>query len=284
MISEAEGITGLISQVTLRVQPAEELDILSIGCADPNNFQKLIEAMVAADLPIWSMMFINPKMAELKNQSPQNEHGHSNDVVLPITYILTLSMRMSESRQVRDALPAILSGSQAEILSNAIAQHEWENRFKLMVVKRLGPSLVPTEVVLPLKNLGKALVEISQKVQQPVVKEGVVIRKGLNGEPEVVILGFIPADQRKLSYNFVFALALTVIGIAERLGGRSYSTGLYFSRKVERVMGKPRVEALRAYKNSVDPNQILNPGKVIGDGALSAFMALAGWCAVLPTL
>ena len=48
-------------------------------------------------------------------------------------------------------------------LSDEIAHHEWENRFKIMVVKRLGPSLVPAEVVVPLENLGKVMQEIGKK-------------------------------------------------------------------------------------------------------------------------
>jgi len=85
-----------------------------------------------------------------------------------------------------------LSRSQAELLSDRIARHEWRNRFKIMLVKRLGPSLVPSEVVIPLARLGDVMTEIGSKVDQPVVKEGLVIRDGVNGEPEVVILGFIP--------------------------------------------------------------------------------------------
>src|SRR4030042_59505 len=100
-----------------------------------------------------------------------------------------------------------------------------------MVVKRLGPSLVPSEVVVPLSALADTITEIESKVAHPIVKEGILIREGATGEPEVVILGFIPADQRKFSYNFVFGLALSVFRIAEKHGGRPYSTGLYFARK-----------------------------------------------------
>jgi len=47
-----------------------------------------------------------------------------------------------------------LESCHAELLSDRIAQHEWEHRFKIMLVKRLGPSLVPAEVVVPLSSLG----------------------------------------------------------------------------------------------------------------------------------
>ncbi len=278
LISEAEGITGLISQVTVRVQPLEELEVVAIGCPDAYGLQQLVQSFVNEKLPIWSLVFINPRMAELKNRAPLLEHhGHPVEerVLLPASYIVTLAFRKKDRQAVMGRLPDLLKPCEAELLSERIARHEWEHRFKLMVVKRLGPSLVPAEVVIPLSALGDMMTEIERQVDQPIVKEGVVIREGKNGQPEVVILGFIPSDQRKFSYNFVFGLVLTIMKIAERHGGRPYATGLYFSRKAAEVLGADRVHRLRAFKAQVDPKGILNPGKVIGNGLLGTALNLA---------
>ena len=279
LIADAEGITGFISQVTLRVQPLEALDVVAIACPSPDKLQNFVDGLIVANLPIWSLVFINPRMAEMKNRAPLMEHaGHPVEerVILPAAYILTLAFRAEDAAQVRATLPDLLHLGEAEILSDRIAEHEWHHRFKLMVVKRLGPSLVPSEVIVPLKNLSTVLGEIEHKVDQPVVKEGVIIRDGPNGEPEVVILGFIPSDQRKFSYNFVFGLVLTIIKIAEKNGGRPYSTGLYFSKKANEVLGKARADKLRQFKARVDPKGLLNPGKVIGNGLMGSLLNLAG--------
>ena len=263
VISDAEGITGFISEVTVRVMPLDELEIVAIGCPDPHDMQKFVQALIDEKLPIWSLIFINPRMAELKNRAPLREHyGHPVEerVLLPAAYILTLAFRKKDRDAVMGKLPQMLKLCEAEILSDRIARHEWKERFKLMVVKRLGPSLVPAEVVIPLSALGDVMTEIERKVHQPVVKEGVIIREGAGGKPEVVILGFIPSDQRKFNYNFVFSLALTIIKIAEKNGGRAYATGLYFAKKAPEVLGKERVSKLKAYKAQVDPRGILNPG------------------------
>jgi FAD/FMN-containing dehydrogenase len=278
LIADAEGITGLISQVTVRVQPLEELDVVSLACPDAHELQKLIDSMINAELPIWSMVFINPRMAEMKNRAPLMEHyGHPVEerVLLPAAYVLTLAFRASDSETVRAALPELIKPCEAEILSDRITHHEWEHRFKLMVVKRLGPSLVPAEVIVPLTGLGDVMTEIERKVDQPVVKEGVIIREGPDGEPEVVILGFIPSDQRRFSYNFVFGLVLTIMKIAEKYGGRAYATGLYFSQKANDVLGADRAGRLRDFKKQVDPKGLLNPGKVIGNGLLGTALNLA---------
>jgi FAD/FMN-containing dehydrogenase len=233
LISDAEGTTGFISQVTLHVRPLVEESVVSLACSNAHDLQQLIQAIMEAQLPIWSMFYINPRMAELKNRAPLMEHhGHPAEerVLLPAAYVLTLTFRQADRDQIMSQLRELVKPCQGEILSDRIARHEWHHRFKLMVVKRLGPSLVPAEIVIPLSQLGATMTEIERKVDQPIVKEGVIIREGSHGEPEVVVLGFIPADQRKFNYNFVFGLVLTIIKIAEEHGGGAYSTGLYFSR------------------------------------------------------
>ncbi len=278
LVSEAEGITGLISEVTVRVMPLEDVEVLAIGCPDAHDLQKLVRSMVEEKLPIWSLVFINPRMAELKNRAPLMEHhGHPTEerVLLPAAYILTLAFRAKDREAVVGRLPELMKPCEAEVLSDRVAQHEWNHRFKLMVVKRLGPSLVPAEVVVPLSALGDVMTEIEQKVDQPIVKEGVVIPVSRGGQPEVVILGFIPSDQRRFTYNFVFSLVLTIMKIAERHGGRPYATGLYFARMAKEVLGEERTRRLKEFKAQVDPRGILNPGKVIGGGLVGRALGLA---------
>ncbi len=279
LISDAEGITGLISDITLKVMPLEDMEVVSIGCPDAHDLQKLIKTMIEAKLPIWSLMFINPKMAELKNKSPLREHhGHPVEerVLLPASYITTLTFRKKDRSAVMDKLLQLMKPCQAEVLSERIAEHEWQNRFKLMIVKRLGPSLVPAEIVVPLSSLGDVMTEIENRVDQPVVKEGVIIRETNGRPPEVVILGFIPSDQRKLSYHFVFTLVLTIMKIAEKYGGRPYATGLYFARKAADILGAERALQIKSFKQQVDPRGILNPGKVLDGGLLGMAMGVAG--------
>lgn len=278
MIAEAEGITGLISELTIRVQPLEDLELVAIGCPDAHDLQKVFQCMVDEKLPIWSLIFINPRMAELKNKAPLMEHfGHPVEerVLLPAAYIVTLAFRAKDREVVMTRLPELLKPCEAEILSDRIARHEWKHRFKLMVVKRLGPSLVPAEIVIPLSALGDVMTEIDRKIAQPIVKEGIVIREGHNGQPEVVILGFIPSDQRKFNYNFVFSLSMSIMKIAEKHGGRAYATGLYFTRKAPAILGAERTKRLKTFKTQVDPKNILNPGKVIGGRPVSVFLGIA---------
>jgi Fe-S oxidoreductase/FAD/FMN-containing dehydrogenase len=278
LISGAEGITGIISQVTLKIKPLEDIDVITVGCAHPQEMQRLIQAFIDEKLPIWSVTFINPRMAELKNKAPLLEHFEQpaeEQILLPASYIITMAFRKKDSEIINSKLPQLLKANQAELLDKKIAEHEWSKRFKIMMVKRLGPSLIPTEFVIPLSSLSAVMSQIEQKINQPIVKEGVIIQKGMNGQPEVVILGFIPGDERKFDYNLVFPLALSIMKIAERHGGRPYSTGLYFKNKGNLIFGQKVLKDIKEFKQIVDPKKILNPEKVIGGGILRFAMNIA---------
>jgi Fe-S oxidoreductase/FAD/FMN-containing dehydrogenase len=275
LIAGAEGITGFVSEVTVKLMPIFEPHMMSVGFATADNLQRVIQEIEERDLPIWSMCFINPRMAELKNEAPvrmHNGHPAEHKVTLPKSYILTMCADLKDKELVEEQLGHIVAEYGATRLSDEIAWHEYEHRFKFMVVKRLGPSLVPSEVIVPLRNLGAAMHEIETVIEQPIVKEGVIVRHGPSGESEAVILGFIPADERKFNYNLVFGLALSVIKIAEAHGGRAYSTGMYFGGKVDDVMGAETVRRIRAFKEQVDPKGLLNPRKVLDTGITGTMM------------
>ncbi len=193
---------------------------------------------------------------------------------MPEEYIVTVAFRKRHQEIVMGPLLEAVESAGGHTLGNEVAEHEWENRFKVMLIKRLGPSLVPSEVVVPLSALGEAVEEIEHAVKQPLVKEGIIVQNGAGGKPEAVILGFIPSDQRKLSFNVVFGLVLTIIRIAKRHGGRAYSTGLHLAGEARRILGEERVRRLKAFKAQFDPRSVMNPGKVSTPMLLARLVSL----------
>ncbi|MBD3288549.1 FAD-binding protein [candidate division KSB1 bacterium] len=278
LIADAEGITGIISEVVVKIQPLTDLGVTAVAFSDATKFTAAMKEVVKENLPVWSIVFINPRMAEMKNRAPvMMHHGHpvAHKPLLPAAYIATIAFREADRDAMMKKLPDIVRHHEGDILKQEIADHEWEERFKLMVVKRLGPSLVPSEIVVPLETFDKVMCQIERKVDQPVVKEGVLIKNGKDGEPEVVILGFIPSDQRKFAYNLVFGLVLTILKIAEKYGGRAYSTGLYFSSRSKQILGEERQKRMKSFKKDIDPKGLLNPDKVFGKKLISRILGMA---------
>ena len=120
LISEAEGTTGLISEVTLRVQPWRKWTLSLLGCPAAAGLQNIVQAIIDKNLPVWSVLFINPRMAQLKNEVPLREHlGRPAEerVLLPSAYIVTLAFRKKDRDAVMAPLAEIMKPCQAELLS-----------------------------------------------------------------------------------------------------------------------------------------------------------------------
>jgi len=269
LVADAEGTTGFITEVEFRIRPLEDEvhrlvafeSAAALGCA--------LTSISAQRLPLWSITFLNPESTRLKKQLP-HRHGHAYEAQhdqiepeIPEAYLAVIAYPESRRGAIDPAIATIIDTNGGRELDRAAAEHEWEQRFAPMRLKRIGPSIIPTEVIVPLAQMPSVLAEIDAKIDQPFILEGMV-GKG----DKVVLLGFIPHDERSFSFNVAFALSLSVIKIAKAHGGAAYSTGLYFRREAPGVLGGPRLEALRAFKATVDPKGIMNPGKVYGSGGM----------------
>ena len=187
------------AEVTLKVQDASRNSASSpIACPDAHDLPRLFERMHRG------------RPARLVGHLHQPAHGGDEEprarswsttatrprtrVILPAAYIVTpgLSPRPTGTRSCR--APELLKPCQGrDPARSAIAEHEWENRFKLMIVKRLGPSLVPAEVVVPLdearrRHGARSSTRSTSRSSRKASSSGTAA----NGKPEAVILGFIP--------------------------------------------------------------------------------------------
>ena len=275
-IADAEGITGIITEVTFRVRPLEDEVHRLIAFPDAQKLGKALRDISGEGVPVWSITFLNPESTRLKKQLPHRhghpyEEGHQHyEPDLPEAYLAVIAYPAARSGAVEAPLAAITGRHGGTDLGPEAAEHEWEQRFAPMRLKRIGPSIVPTEVVVPLAEMPAVLAEIDEKIHQPFILEGMA-GKG----DKVVLLGFIPHDERSFNFNVAFALSLSVIKIAKAHGGAAYSTGLYFRREADSVLGVQRAAALKAFKKSVDPSDLVNPGKVLGNGLIDFIMGSA---------
>ncbi len=274
LISEAEGITGFITEVTLRLREQRPETVRAYRFASSGELAAALNAILAAQLPMWSVSFINPTTASLRNQLPPRlEHGEPVATQRPRLpedgYIVLLAAPRERWSAAEEMLGKILAQHGAEALDQDLADHEWQKRFGLMHIKRLGPSLLPAEVVVPLERLGEMLAEAESAIRQPLSLEGMVQRDPQDGARGwVTLLGFIPHDERTLAFGVAYALSLTLVRIAKKYGGRPYATGLYFSSQAEAILGPERVQRLRAFKREVDGQGVMNPRKVIDSGLM----------------
>ncbi len=282
-ISDAEGITGFVTQVTIRLRERHPERVRAIVFPSAQQLSAAVNELLAKRVPLWSVSFVNPQMARLKNQVPpkllHGEPTEKQESHLPESgYTLLLNAPQERWSAIESALESIVVAHHGEPLAPEVAAHEWEQRFNLMNIKRLGPSLLPAEAIVPAEKLGVVLEDLDKSVKQPLTLEGMLhVGSGGAARGEVTLLGFIPHDERKLSFGVAYSLSLTFVKTAKKHGGRAYSTGLYFSSQAEQVLGSERVVKLRDFKRRVDAKRIMNPRKVVDKGLMGYLLG-----AVLP--
>jgi Fe-S oxidoreductase/FAD/FMN-containing dehydrogenase len=276
-IADAEGTTGIITEVTLAVRRAAEMTQTAVAFANAQQMVEALRGVVKARLPIWSIAFVNPTLARLKNAGPPSSRTHQGHAEpsgprLPEDrYVVVFAYRVQDAQVVVEGLRAVAAQTGAERLPAAIARREWDERFKPMRLKRLGPSLVPAEVVVPLDSLANLLEELDRTINAPLALEGISVRG-----KEVVLLGFIPHDERRAGFTFGYGFALSVIRAAERVGGRAYGVGRYFSSRAETVLGSHHAQQIKLARERNDPPGILNPGKLVfGTGRIGGVIGMA---------
>lgn len=284
-VADAEGITGIIVQVTFKVRPLEPTEVRLVSLPDVASLDRALRLIRDEETPIWSLTFLNPASVELKHRLPLRTcHEYEREELaeladlergLPVSYLVLVAFPRSRSTVVDAVIDKITALGDAMLLSREEAELEWGERSNSMKLKRIGPSIIPTEVMVPLDELAQVLVEIDDKIRQPFVLEGMYGRGG-----NIVLLGYIPHDERTFAFNPAFALSLSVIAIARRHGGSAYSTGLYFRSQAPDLLGRDRLDQLKQVKREQDPRGILNPGKVLAypdgkGGALDRLMGMA---------
>ena len=263
------GTTGIITEITLKVQRSETRKAVSASFPSASALKKAIESIRQKNIPLWSISFLNPEWADMKNKVPRKLHYgevvEKDRPILPVSYVSTFMY--PASRDV-SGLKEIIESVGGTILPEEIAKHETDEWFKSMKVKRLGPSFIPAEILVPLEKMDRTFEEIGKKIKLPVLTEGMVINDG-----NVVLLCFMRHSERSLLFNTAFALSLSILKIAEENGGRTYSSGLFFASKRNSVFGE-RLAEIEALRKEFDPNGIMNPETLEGKGLLNAAVSM----------
>ncbi|MBO8127301.1 MAG: 4Fe-4S dicluster domain-containing protein [Firmicutes bacterium] len=190
-----------------------------------------------------------PKFNQLKSEVTGEETLPKNAFLLMVV--------LSGEKSAPEKLVSLVEAGGGTSLPKEVGEHEWSERFYPMRLKRKGPSLIPAEAIVPIKNASKFLNSIEKQYDGRFAFEGTMV-----GKDHITMLGFLLTDERSKVFPLAYTASLAVMDTAQKLGGQYFTTGMYFTDQAERLFGAQRLRELWDYKQTVDPKGILNPGKV----------------------
>ncbi len=146
-----------------------------------------------------------------------------------------------------------------------VASYLWNERLFGMKTKRLGPSILASEVIIPIKSAA-AFVEKAKKIGKNFGAEICIDCYVIDSE-KVLIMSTFLTDSRRRKYYINIPLVAILTRAAVAHGAEPYGLGLWNAAFVHDLYDKTKYKELRAYKAKTDPNNILNPGKFFGTGS-----------------
>jgi Fe-S oxidoreductase/FAD/FMN-containing dehydrogenase len=249
MVVDCQGITGMVTEVTLKAKKFEEVVPAGITFETLEDMQSALDELVET-IPIWTCNFELKGFVDLQHKATgEGGEGHH-----------TLIMAIPRSKYDLTSLAA-LAGRH----SGKMHEHPdvlWEDRFSPMRIKRLGPSVVAGEVYLPTKRLLPFLQHIDKRFEGDTY--GIEGTLGKDGNSAVRI--YVLSDEREdfgLGFTTRWGMALIFLAISKKYGGKTYQTGLYLYKEADDYFGGERLARLLKFKSEVDPAGIMNPGKII---------------------
>ena len=137
------------------------------------------------------------------------------------------------------------------------AEHEWQQRFNMLRVKRAVPTIIPSSVYVPLEHVARFYSGLEKLDKRTIALAGYVI-----SESVCDLMPLIATDEQK-AVEYVFALHTPreVSNLAISLGGRpGGGTGVWNAPYKNEILGRERIAAIKKAKDELDPGKIMNPG------------------------
>jgi glutamate synthase domain-containing protein 2/FAD/FMN-containing dehydrogenase/glutamate synthase domain-containing protein 3/ferredoxin/glutamate synthase domain-containing protein 1 len=165
----------------------------------------------------------------------------------------------AEKRQA-DGFRIYVASEGIQMADEASANYLWGERFLPMSIKQLGPSLLATEVILPLDQVASYFEKISEWGK----RLGVTFYPSshLISQEQVLFLAMITSDHRKAIFYIDLMLVPMMVRLAVQFyHGKPYGLGIWNTPFLRDLYSKEELKELIQYKKKVDPAGVLNPGK-----------------------
>ncbi|MHC1635393.1 MAG: FAD-binding and (Fe-S)-binding domain-containing protein, partial [Candidatus Methanospirareceae archaeon] len=255
------GTTGLITKVKFKIKEFEELVPVLAAFDSFDNLVNCLTSLSKKKLPLWHVFFKNALSVELTTKAAERQkkrnpfhHEAGEGLKLPEKHLLLLVY--PKRKEIRRELEGLVKENGGEILGDEYARIVWEERFWVMRLKALGPSLIASEVKIDTGKIGDLIETFRKKVGDFAI-EGALLKGG----DSALVIAFFLGDERRRSYTLSYSKSLMFLEEGKKLGGSVYAIGMYLVNEAETYFGEDLKRAYN-FKKEVDEKGILNPGKI----------------------
>ena len=256
LICGAEGTLAVISNITFKLNSAPEIirpltyffnDLPSIGAPLHEIAHKRV-------VPL-HISFSDANHFELLKKTGK----HVTEIATALNIVLEGDKEtVAHEETVIDAVVAKFGGRKAD---DATAAHEWEENCYEFRCREVGLGCIPGEVVIPLKDFA-AFAKRIYKLMADMKMTGAIIGS-LADRNTVMFMPYYLFNPDDLMQMTAFSFNKKCGDLSMEYGGRPLGFGAFFASNLDAIRGSG-AQYIRAIKKTIDPDDIMNPGKLTG--------------------
>ncbi|EKD37426.1 MAG: D-lactate dehydrogenase (cytochrome), partial [uncultured bacterium] len=253
----SEGTLGIITRLELEIRKLTPMKHFLIVFPDAGKMGRALEAIIHAPVMPYNLHFSDDRcalaMKSLGFSPADGEPAHT----LGIDY----EGSEEDLRQADDIMTSLTATDQAAHLSSAeTAEREWAEKFNALRLKRGGPSVLGSEIWLPVKELPDYLTDI-RKMAGRYGPDFISYGHVATPDRVTVMTLFHTDETRTVEYILDLSLVKKIHDAGRRHGGWPYGLGLWNTPYLGRMFTPPQLAERRRRKQELDCRGIMNPGK-----------------------
>ncbi|MDX3930104.1 MAG: FAD-linked oxidase C-terminal domain-containing protein [Shinella sp.] len=258
----SEGTLGVITEVRLRLHPLP--DTVSARA----RFETLAGAVDAViDIRRAGISIGKVELLDAATIAVMNRHSPESGLPSAPTLFFEFHGRAEEIRPVADLIAEIVASHEGALIwaeGHAGQQALWNLRRDVLgwaKSERAGARAWPTDVCVPVSALADVVLATDEDIAASPVPAYIV---GHVGDGNFHCVFMMRDGEEDIVHAFADRIALRAIEAGGTVSGE-HGIGLGKRDYLEREHGAEAVALMRALKATLDPDNILNPGKVLPD-------------------
>jgi len=253
----AEGAFGIIVEVTLKLRdvPQASYPRILYFSTDEDAFQfiaRFLKTMAAEKMTPNVIRFVDGN-----HLCDTNKILHASVFKETAAVLLEFSNVIDDEKFTRRTA----ADDNVEEAPRYVASYLWNERLFGMKTKRLGPTILASEIIIPIDKAG-AFIKKAKKLGRHFGVE-ICIDSYILDERRALIMTTFLCDSRKLKYYINMPLVSLLTQTAVSMGAQPYGLGIWNAPFINHLFAPAKKSEMQAYKEKVDPNHIMNPGKFL---------------------
>jgi FAD/FMN-containing dehydrogenase/ferredoxin len=258
-----EGQFGIFTEFVLKVRPKPKESFPCLYCFESLDAAVDFIARFASrgHRPCHVAVYNEARMRE-ENVLFRDLTGRTDSIVPEENAVLLHFERAEDGQRFAGDMG---TGNGGDDLRLRAARWLWSERYFPLKAHRVGPGMLASEVVLPLR-LVPTFVEKAPRLARRFGSElalEILVSRTAVGEKAVVIASFLCDKRRRLDYLFRLLLVQLLTHEAVGLGGIPYGFGIWNSPFIGRRYSASERRRLETLKRENDPLYLLNPRKYL---------------------